>query len=66
MDQYKSISFSTVPEECSIKIGNISQEEMNDVMAEALEFLNSNKIFIDKIEKLKPTINDLFINKGDN
>lgn len=66
MDQYGSMSFSTVPEENTISIGNISQEAMNNVISEALDFLHSNSINIDKIEKVKPTINDLFITNGEN
>lgn len=66
MNQYGSMSFSTIPEEHAIKIGNITQTEMNSVISEALDFLHSNNIYIDKIEKVKPTINDLFISKGEN
>ena len=34
---------------------------MNEVLNEAVEFLQNEHIFIDKIEKIKPNINDLFI-----
>ena len=34
---------------------------MNEVLSEALEYLQGERIFIDKVEKIRPTINDLFI-----
>ena len=60
-NQFSTISFKSNPEYRVINLENISQDQMNEVLNEAVEFLQNEHIFIDKIEKIKPTINDLFI-----
>jgi len=38
---------------------------MNEVITEAIIYFQAQNIFLDKIEKVKPSINDLFIHNGD-
>ena len=65
LNQYETLSFSSIPDQCAITIGNVTQEQTNDLISEAMEFLQTEHIYIDKLEKLRPTINDLFIqNEG--
>lgn len=59
-EQFNEIVFTAHPEQRLINL-KINQSQINEVLNEAIEYLQEKKIFIDKIEKLKPTINDLFI-----
>ena len=63
--QFSAISIDSIPENFTIKIENISQEQMNEVITEAIMYFQAQNIFLDKIEKIKPSINDLFIHNGD-
>ena len=62
--QYESISVSSLEDSHGINIENINQEQINMVISEAITYFQSQNIFLDKIEKVKPTINDLFIKNG--
>lgn len=63
LNQYETLSFNSIPDQCTITIGNIRQEQANDLISETMDFLQNERIYIDKLEKLKPTINDLFLQK---
>lgn len=63
-EQFDSLAINSIPEMNAINIENINQEEMNEVISEAIVYFQSQNIFLNKIEKIKPTLNDLFIYNG--
>ena len=64
-EQFDELAINTVPTQNAINIGNINQENMNEIITEAIVYFQSQNIYLDKIEKVKPSINDLFIhNEG--
>lgn len=63
-NQYEAISVSSHDDSHTINIENISQEQVNMVISEAITYFQSQNIFLNKIEKIKPTINDLFVGNG--
>lgn len=62
--QFDSIKVNSSTDTQHINIENITQEQMNEVIKEALVYFQSQNIFLDKIEKIKPSLNDLFIRNG--
>ena len=62
VSQLNNSNIKVVSENNVIFVENINEEEMNESMTYALEFFSSQNIDLDKVERKKTNLNDLFIN----